>query len=162
MTDIKRVLRAVYRLYPRWWWQRYGDELESLVEDSNTGAALNTIADLALGALVVRLRQRAPASPGPSTVRDLFWSPSGFAPVAMSACALAAIAAHIMTSGIAPQADEGTAAHLWQLLMAGQLPVVVWFAIRRVPERGRRAMTISAIHVGAMSAAVFPVWLLRW
>ena len=162
MTAITRLLRAVYRLYPRWWWRRYGNELEALVEDSSTGAAWSTIADLAFGALVVRVRQRAPATPGPSTVRDLFWSPSGFAPVAMSACALAAIAVHIFRSGIAPQADEGTAAHLWQLLMAGQLPVVAWFAIRWLPERGRRAMTISAIHVGAISAAIFPVWLLNW
>jgi len=162
MTDTTRVLRAVYRLYPRWWWQRYGDELEALVEDSNAATGWSAIADLAFGAFVVRLRQRAPATHNPSTVRDLFWSPSGFAPVAMSACALAAIGAHIVTSGVAPQADEGTAAHLWQLLMAGQLPVVAWFAMRRVPERGRRAVTISAIHVGAMVAAVLPVWLLNW
>jgi len=94
--------------------------------------------------------------------RNLFWKPSGFAPVAMSACALAVIAVHIATSGTAPQADEGAAAHLWQLLMAGQLPIVAWFVIRWVPERGRRAITVSAIQVGAMSAAVLPVWLLSW
>lgn len=157
---MKRVLRAVYRLYPRWWWHRYGDELDALVEDA--GAAWTAIPNLALGALVIRVRQRAPAGPGPSTVRDLFWRPSGFVPVVMSTCALVAIAAHILTSGIAPQADEGTAAHLWQLLMAGQLPVVAWFALRWVPQRGSPALTISAVHVGAMAAAVFPVWWFNW
>lgn len=157
---MKRVLRAVYRLYPRWWWGRYGDELEGLVEDA--GATWPTIADLTLGALVVRLRQRAPAQPGPSTVRELFWSPGGFAPVAMSAGALTAIAGHILSSGIAPQADEGTAAHLWQLLMACQLPVVAWFALRWIPVRGRRAIAVSAIHVGAIAAALFPVWWFNW
>jgi hypothetical protein len=157
---MKRVLRAIYRLYPRWWWRRYGDELEALVEDA--GAAWTTIANLAVGALVVRLGQRAPREPGPSTVRDLFWSPSGFAPVAMSAVALTAIAGHVLASGIAPQADEGTAAHLWQLLMAGQLPIVAWFALRRVPGRGRRAIAISAIHLGAIAAALFPIWWFHW
>ena len=157
---MKRALRAVYRLYPPWWWRRYGDELQALVED--TGATWTTIADLALAALVVRVRQREPAQAGPSTVRDLFWSPGGFVPVAMSAGALAVIAGHILTSGIAPQADEGTAAHLWQLLMAGQLPFVGWFALTRVPDCGRRAIAVSAIHAGAISAALFPVWWLRW
>ena len=157
---MKRVLRSVYRLYPRWWWRRYGDELEGLVED--TGAAWLTIANIAIGAVTVRLQHRAPAKPRPPTVRDLFLRPSGFVPVAMSLGALAAIAGHILTSGIAPQTDEGTAAHLWQLLMAGQLPVVAWFAIRWVPERGRRAVAVSAIHVAAMVTALFPVWWFKW
>jgi hypothetical protein len=157
---MNRVLRAVYRLYPPGWWRRYGDELEALVEDA--GPTWTTITDLAFAALVVRLRQRAPAKPRPSTVRDLLWSPSGFAPVAMSAGALAVIAGHVLTSGIAPQADEGTAAHLWQLLMAGQLPLVGWFALRWVPEGGRRAIAVSAIHVGAIAVALFPVWWFRW
>jgi hypothetical protein len=157
---MKRVPRVVYRLYPSWWWARYGDELEALVEDA--GATWGTVADLAFAALVVRVRQRAPAAALPLTTRDLFWSPSGFAPVAMSACALAVIAGHVLTSGTAPQADEGSAAHVWQLLMAGQLPFVGWFALRWVPERGPRAIAVSALHAASISAALFPVWWFRW
>ncbi|MEO7192725.1 MAG: hypothetical protein ABI051_16880 [Vicinamibacterales bacterium] len=152
-----RVLRAVYRLYPRWWWRRYGAELEALVDDD--GARWTTIADLAFGAVCVRLRQSAP---GRSTASRLFWSPSGFAPVAMSAAALAMIAGHMLNSGVAPQSDEGTAAHLWQLLMACQLPLVALFPFRWIPQHGRSAIAISAIHVGAMSAALFPVWWFKW
>jgi hypothetical protein len=157
---MKRVPRVVYRLYPTWWLDRYGDELDALVEDA--GASWSTVADLAFAALVVRVQQRAPAAAGPPTIRDLLWRPSGFVPVAMSACALAVIAIHILNSGVAPQPDEGAAAHLWQLLMAGQLPFVGWFALRWVPERSRRAMAVSAIHAGAIAAALFPVWYLKW
>ncbi len=54
--------------------------------------------------------------------------PSAFLPIAMSLLAVAVILTHIARFGTAPQADEGTAAHLWQLLMAGQLPIVALFA----------------------------------
>ena len=155
-----RILRAAYRLYPRWWWQRYGAELEALVDDGHAGWA--AIADLVFGAVAVRLRQRAPVEPGPSSTTRLFWSPSGIAPIAMSLGALATIAGHIVTSGVAPQTDEGTAAHIWQLLMACQLPVVAWFAFRWIPQGGRAAIAVSAIHVGAIAAALFPVWWFNW
>lgn len=152
-----RILRIVCRLYPRWWWRRYGDELLALADDA--GAGCLTIVDVARGALTVRLQQRAPGQP---PVRDLFCVASGWAPVAMSAAALAAVAVHLLTSGRAPQADEGTAAHLWQLLMAGQLPVIAWFVVRWVPERGRPALAVMAVHVAAMSVAALPVWWFKW
>ena len=41
--------------------------------------------------------------------------PSAFVPVAMSFAALAIVLVHIIMAGTARQADEGTAAHLWQL-----------------------------------------------
>ncbi len=160
MKRMHLVLRAVYRLYPRWWRRRYGNELEALVEDS--GVTWPVVANLARGALAVRVRQRAPVEPATAAARSLFWTPSGFVPVLMSLGALTAIGVHILKSGIAPQADEGTAAHLWQLLMAGQLPFVAWFMVRWVPERGRRALAVSALHVGAIGAAVLPVWWLHW
>src|ERR1044071_9973465 len=59
---------------------------------------------------------------------NTFKHPSAFLPVAMSLFALAVVLTHIVFFGTARQPDEGTAAHLWQLLMAGQLPVVAFFA----------------------------------
>jgi hypothetical protein len=64
--------------------------------------------------------------------------------------------------GTAPQADEGTAAHLWQLLMPGQLPVVLFFAIRWLPTEPRQALLILVLQVGAALAAMFPVWWFGW
>ena len=55
--------------------------------------------------------------------------PSAFLPLTMSLTALALVLSHIAIFGAAREADEGTTAHLWQILMAGQLPVLVFFAI---------------------------------
>src|SRR4051812_4503286 len=60
--------------------------------------------------------------------------PSAWVPLAMSGTALALVLGHLLRAGAAPQADEGLAAHLWQLLMAGQLPVVALFAARWLPR----------------------------
>ncbi len=56
--------------------------------------------------------------------------PSAFIPLAMSLTALALVLAHIAVFGPAREADEGPTAHLWQILMAGQLPILAFFAIK--------------------------------
>jgi hypothetical protein len=88
--------------------------------------------------------------------------PSAFLPVAMSLGALATVLVFLARHGPAPQADEGAAAHIWQLLMAAQAPIVLFFAIRWVPESPRRAVPILAAQVGAALAAMAPVYLLHW
>jgi hypothetical protein len=71
---------------------------------------------------------------------------------------LVVLAAH----GAAPQADEGAAAHLWQLLMAIQVPTILFFALRWVPESPRRALPILGLQIVAALGAAAPVFLLRW
>ncbi len=88
--------------------------------------------------------------------------PSAFLPVAMSSCALATVLIFIALHGTAPQADEGAAAHIWQLLMAAQAPIVLYFAIKWVPQSPREAALILALQVAAALAAMAPVFLLRW
>jgi hypothetical protein len=48
----------------------------------------------------------------------------------MSLGALATVLMFVALHGTAPQADEGAAAHIWQLLMAAQVPIVLFFAIK--------------------------------
>ena len=88
--------------------------------------------------------------------------PSAFLPVAMSLGALATVLVHLALHGPAPQPDEGTAAHIWQLLMAGQVPIVLFFAIKWLPQSPRQAIFILALQVGAALAAVAPVFMLAW
>lgn len=88
--------------------------------------------------------------------------PSAFLPVAMSLGALACVVIFIAMHGTAPQEDEGAAAHIWQILMAGQAPIVLFFAIKWVPQAPRQAVPILAVQVGAALAALAPVFLLRW
>jgi hypothetical protein len=80
----------------------------------------------------------------------------------MSLGALATVLAFIALHGTAPQADEGAAAHTWQLLMAAQAPIVLFFAIKWVPRFPRAAVLILALQAGAALAAMAPVFLLHW
>src|SRR6266581_2573703 len=75
--------------------------------------------------------------------------PSAFVPVAMSLCAIATVLMVLALHGPAPQADEGTAAHLWQLLRAGQVPVVLFFAVRWGPQSPKQAMPVLALQACA-------------
>jgi len=88
--------------------------------------------------------------------------PFAFIPIAMSVAALAVVLAYAMVVGTARQADEGAAAHLWQLLMAGQLPVIALFAIMWLPRDPRRALFVLALQFVAGLAAVAPVFLLNF
>ena len=88
--------------------------------------------------------------------------PSAVVPVAMSCAALAVVLGHIAVAGVARQADEGAAAHLWQLLMAGQLPVMAFFAAKWLPRRPREALLVLVLQVAAALAAMAPVFLLNW
>jgi len=92
----------------------------------------------------------------------LLTRPSALVPLAMSGAAIAVIAGYIVMFGTAQQADEGTAAHLWQLLMAGQLPVIAFFAIRWLPAEPRKALPVLALQLAAALVAVFPVWCFHW
>ena len=78
----------------------------------------------------------------------------------MSLAALAVLAVQIALFGTGRQADEGTAAHLWQLLMAGQIPVTALFAIRWLPRTPRDATLVLALQGLAFLAAAAPVFLL--
>ena len=88
--------------------------------------------------------------------------PSAFIPITMSLLAVAVILTHIARFGTAPQSDEGTLAHLWQLLMGGQLPIVAFFVIRWLPQAPRYALPVLALQAAAAVAALAPVYFLHW
>ena len=88
--------------------------------------------------------------------------PSALIPVGMSLSALAIVVAYAAMHGTARQADEGAAAHLWQLLMAGQVPVIAFFAFKWFPIQPRQASWVLALQFGAALAAAFPVWWFQW
>jgi hypothetical protein len=93
---------------------------------------------------------------------ELLKRPTALLPLAMSAAAILTIVAHIARHGTAPQADEGAAAHLWQLLMALQVPALGFFAIKSFPEAPRQTAAVLAMQVAAILAALLPVALLGW
>jgi hypothetical protein len=88
--------------------------------------------------------------------------PTAWLPVSMSLAALAIVLVHIARFGIAPEADEGTSAHLWQILMAGQLPIIAFFAIKWLPKNPKPALVVLALQAGAGLAALAPVFYFGW
>jgi hypothetical protein len=88
--------------------------------------------------------------------------PSAFLPIAMSLAALIIVLAQIVLVGVAPQADEGTAAHLWQLLILAQVPIVAFFALKYLPRNSRQALIILLLQGIAVLAALAPVYFLHW
>ncbi len=84
--------------------------------------------------------------------------PSALLPIAMSLAALALVLGHIALFGVVREADEGAAAHLWQLLMAGQAPVVVYFALKWLPRAPGKALRVLALQAVAALAACAPVY----
>jgi hypothetical protein len=87
--------------------------------------------------------------------------PSAFLPVAMSFAALATVLGHVAMFGAVREADEGTAAHIFQLLIAAQVPIVTFFAIKWLPRTPRQALQVLALQGGAALAAFAPVFILN-
>jgi hypothetical protein len=93
--------------------------------------------------------------------------PSALVPLAMSGAALALLAGVFITGlatghgGLVREPDEGATAHLWQLLMAGQLPVLAFFAIKWLPRAPRQTLCVLALQFVAALAAMAPVYFLH-
>ncbi len=93
----------------------------------------------------------------PVTLGLMLRKPSAFLPVAMSLAGLALLLGHLAIYGVAREADEGAAAHLWQLLMAGQIPVLAFFAVKWLPKAPRQSLAVLAMQAGAALVAAAPV-----
>jgi hypothetical protein len=98
------------------------------------------------------------------TLRQMAKQPSAFLPVAMSLAAIATLVIAIGVAGgidrVQREPDEGTAAHLWQLLMAAQFPIIVYFGIKWLPRSPRFALIVLGVQFLAAVAAMAPVFLL--
>ncbi|MBF6592048.1 MAG: hypothetical protein IVW57_16185 [Ktedonobacterales bacterium] len=87
--------------------------------------------------------------------------PSAFLPIALSFAALALVVGYVALFGVVREADEGAVAHVWQLLIAVQLPIIAFFAIKYVPRSPRQAVLVLALQIMAVLAACAPVFLLN-
>ena len=87
--------------------------------------------------------------------------PSAFLPMAMSLAALALVIIHVAMYGVTHDADEGTPAHIFQLLLIAQVPITAYFAIRWVPETPKQAIPIMALQAAAALTAIAPVLFLN-
>ena len=158
----ERVAYLITRLYPRSWRDRYGEEFEALLIAQP--GSLRNIINVVCSAFRERVARTHLA--GERQTVPCFGSvvktPSAAIPIMMSLSALAVVLVHIAVAGIARQSDEGAAAHIWQLLMAGQIPVLLFFAFRWLPKVPKQAVCVLALQAAAMGASMAPVFLLKW
>ena len=96
-----------------------------------------------------------------TTMTSTFRQPSAFVPVVMSCIALALVLGYVAIFGVVHQADEGALAHIWQRLIAVQVPIIAFFAIKYLPQRPRQTLLILGLQLAAVLAACAPVFLLR-
>nr|HET6902032.1 hypothetical protein [Ktedonobacteraceae bacterium] len=87
--------------------------------------------------------------------------PSAFLPITMSLVALALVLGYVARFGVVHETDEGTAAHIWQILMAVQVPIIAFFAIKYVPRQPKQALLVLALQIVAALTACVPVFLLK-
>ncbi|RXH57402.1 hypothetical protein [Granulicella sibirica] len=97
----------------------------------------------------------------PLTFGSILKRPSAFLPLAMSMIALTLVLAAVGLSGIPRNSDEGAVAHLWQLLMAGQVPIILFFAIRWLPRSPRLTLFVLAQQAGAALASLAAVFFFK-
>ena len=87
----------------------------------------------------------------------LLKKPSAYLPLLMSLAAFAIVLVRVSVFGATKEADEGGAAHVFQLLVAGQVLVAGYFAMRWLPTAPRQAMWVLAIQAIALLVACAPV-----
>ena len=75
----------------------------------------------------------------------LIRKPSAYLPLAMSLATLILVLAHAIVFGITHDADEGAAAHTWQILMSGQLPFVAYFMLRWLPHQFKESLQMIVL-----------------
>ena len=160
------LARLLMRLYPRAWRERYGAEFETFLHSGRSD--LRTLANIVCSALSERVFPTLGGAMDPHgrSFGAIIKQPTAFLPLAMSLGALATVCIAVVDGfargahGIVREPDEGTAAHIWQLLMAGQLPVLLFFAIKWLPRAPRQTLYVLALQAGAVLAALAPVYFL--
>jgi hypothetical protein len=155
------LARLLTRLYPRCWRERYGEEFRAHLETGPDN--FRTLANVVRGAVSERIfPSRGSTMKQPAlTFRDIIRQPSALIPMGMSFIALTIVLSFLAVNGVVHQADEGAEAHIWQILMAGQLPIVIFFAIKWLPRAPRQTTPVLVLQLGAALASMAPVFFLH-
>ena len=154
------------RLYPRAWRERYGAELEDLLErERGAHAAFDVLRAAAAewlfngSGLGERMMQTYRGS-----VVAMALPPSGFVPLILSGLALAELLLYLALFGAGSGKgvhDEGAAAHIYQLLIGLQFLIIPWFALRWGLRDLRAGATLVTTQALAILASFGPLWLIE-
>jgi len=162
----QHIARLVTRIYPRAWRERYEEEFTNFLEEETS--ELRTIMNVVRAAMWERI---VPTVGGHMeqnaySFGSMLRKPTAFLPLAMSlgglvTVAIAGIVAAQHGGHLGGEKDEGSAAHMWQLLMTVQIPIVLWFAAKWLRRAPRASFGVLALQAGAWVASLAPVYLLH-
>ena len=96
-----------------------------------------------------------------SDVRSLMRRPSAYVPITMSFAAFTVVLGYVVIYGAARQPDEGAAAHIWQLLVGAQVPLIAFFLVKWLPRAPQAALRVLALQFVALLIAAAPVYFLH-
>ena len=82
-------------------------------------------------------------------------------PLAMTIAVVIAGLLEGLRTGFARQPDEGTAAHLFQILLPLEIPIILAFAVTQLERRPTWTRSIIALQLGAAAALVLAVFSVR-
>jgi uncharacterized membrane protein len=94
-------------------------------------------------------------------VSQLIKRPIAWIPIAMSLAILVMVVTTLRVAGVARQADEGTAAHIFQLWLVIEVVAVAAFAVEWLPRRPRAALFVLIVQILCALAACAPVFYFR-
>jgi hypothetical protein len=88
--------------------------------------------------------------------------PSAWIPIAMSALALLLVVGSVGLFGVQKSTgDESAIARVFQLLLAGQVPVVGYFILKWSPKQQQQVLQIVAIQILAALVPFLTVFFLE-
>jgi hypothetical protein len=77
---------------------------------------------------------------------SLIKKPGAYIPLLMSLAALGLVIGHALVYGIVHETDEGTAAHVFQALMAFQVPIIGYFILKWMPKRPKETFLVLVVE----------------
>ena len=96
------------------------------------------------------------------SMTSLLKHPSAWIPIALSFAVVGGMLITMFLSGPpVPEADEGTIAHIFQLWLVLEACMILFFAIRWLPEKPKPALIILALQLLLVVAGCAPVYILH-
>lgn len=97
---------------------------------------------------------------------EVLCCPTALIPVGLALGALLIVLVHLGFFGSGRGPDQGAAAHVWQILMAAQIPAIALFTTRWFSKARRPACNVLAMHGLAIAicigiAALAPLYFLH-
>jgi hypothetical protein len=92
---------------------------------------------------------------------QLIRKPAAWLPLLFSAAIAALLLTAYLRGDLRPKPDEDAYAHLFQIFLAAQIPIIAWFAIKWMPQAPRPGAIVLILQFLAIAVVCSPVYLLH-